>query len=1093
MAAGMFLFTVKLLVLLIVIARFTAVFTGRYAAQQPLNTADECECCRCFSNELLSNNCSRLSYTELTYISTSPVISAYLYRPSTVLLWSRSSGFPPYRPQATIKSSFIAALLLLAGDVENNPGPARATADQLIVKVNIGILNCRSAVHKAALLHDQIVDRQLDVLFLTETWFTNDTPAAVTEDIAPPQYAVLNVPRQLCSGGPSRGGGLAVVLRQNLVVRQHPLSDSLRPRTFEAQLVRVGLPPSSHTVLHIYRPQWMSTVPEFVDELSDVIASLNASCTDNLVVCGDVNCPGPAPSSVDVGLADVLDSLGLTQLVSSPTRDNNLLDILASTSSTLVTNIAVDDAGLISDHRIVTANITVRSPKPTVAYSWRQLRKVDPSTFERAIRQSELFTNPAVATDDYAQQLVRVVSQQLDVMAPLRHGLRRPPKPITKWLSPEAVAAKRLRRRLERKWRSTGLDQDRRAYRHACRTANKLIQASRRDFFQAKLSTCSQQSPAKRWRTVNELLHTDVTDRTRTDDENSSLCRSFADFFVSKIDHLKLSITAKLSSISNPPVFSEPQHIGPLFSHIPPVSAAEVLKVLISSPVKASSADCIPPSIIKACPDLFSELIAELANRSFLEGVFPSCFKHASVVPLLKKPSLDKHAPSSYRPISNLDYISKILERLFLSRIQPHITSSPNFNQYQSAYRRHHSTETSVLHTLDNILLSSDSGKSTVVISLDLSAAFDTIDYDILLSRLSTSFGISETTLSWLKSYLSNRTFSVRIGRHCSSSVTCTTGVPQGSVLGPLLFTAYISPIAGIADLYRINQQQYADDTQLFISLSPSNYLSDLDNLTNCLDSLHVWFCANGMALNPDKSEAILVGTRQRSSSYSNLTTVNVAGSQIPLADHIKILGVTLDKNLSMDNHVNAVSKSIHYHIRALRHIRSSISEDMAKMVACALVGSRLDYANSVLYGTTQKNISKLQKAQNLLARVVTCSPRSFQSSSHNLLQQLHWLPIKHRINFKIANITFRTLHSSQPVYLRSVLHSHLSTRSLRLSHTNLLSAPFVRTSFGARSFSVAAPKIWNSLPPALRMCTSHDTFRHQLKTHYFQQAFQPT
>jgi len=113
----------------------------------------------------------------------------------------------------------------------------------------------------------------------------------------------------------------------------------------------------------------------------------------------------------------------------------------------------------------------------------------------------------------------------------------------------------------------------------------------------------------------------------------------------------------------------------------------------------------------------------------------------------------------------------------------------------------------------------------------------------------------------------------------------------------------------------------------------------------------------------------------------------------------------------------------------------------------------------SVLYGTTQKNISKLQKARNLLARVVTCSPHSSQTSSHNLLQHLHWLPIKHRINFKIANITFRTLQS-QPVYLRSILHTHHSTRSLRLSNTNLLCAPFVRTSFGSRSFSVAAPKI---------------------------------
>ena len=137
--------------------------------------------------------------------------------------------------------------------------------------------------------------------------------------------------------------------------------------------------------------------------------------------------------------------------------------------------------------------------------------------------------------------------------------------------------------------------------------------------------------------------------------------------------------------------------------------------------------------------------------------------------------------------------------------------------------------------------------------------------------------------------------------------------------------------------------------------------------------------------------------------------------------------------------------------------------------------------------------MSKLQKAQNLLARVVTCSPRSSQSSSYNLLQHLHWLPIKHRINFKIANITFRTLQSSQPVYLRSVLHTHHSTRFLRLSNTNLLCAPFVRTSFGSRSFSVAAPKIWTSLLPSLRMCTSHDTFRQQLKTHCFQLAFRPT
>jgi len=278
--------------------------------------------------------------------------------------------------------------------------------------------------------------------------------------------------------------------------------------------------------------------------------------------------------------------------------------------------------------------------------------------------------------------------------------------------------------------------------------------------------------------------------------------------------------------------------------------------------------------------------MAELANRSFREGIFPSCFKHASVVRLFKKPSPDKHAPSSYSPIFNMDFISKILERLFLARIQPHITSSPSVYKYQLAYRSHHSTETSIFQILDSILLSSD-WQILIIISLDLSAAFVTIDHQILLSCLNTSFGISDTTLSWLQSDITNRTSSVHIGRHCSSSVTCTTGVPQGSVLGPLLFMAYVSPVAGIAHLHSIDQQQYADDTQLFISLSPSDYMPDLDNLTRCIDSLHVWFCANGMALNPDKSKTILFGTRQRA-IYSSLATANSIGSQIPLADHIK-------------------------------------------------------------------------------------------------------------------------------------------------------------------------------------------------------------
>ena len=166
--------------------------------------------------------------------------------------------------------------------------------------------------------------------------------------------------------------------------------------------------------------------------------------------------------------------------------------------------------------------------------------------------------------------------------------------------------------------------------------------------------------------------------------------------------------------------------------------------------------------------------------------------------------------PSNYRPISNLNNISKVLERLFLNRVQSSVVSSPNFNQFQSAYRPRHSTETSLLATLDSIFHSSDSGKSTLLVSLDLSAAFDSIDHVILLRRLKTSFGFDGLVYNWIESYLTGRSQTVHIGNNSSALTYLSTGVPQGSVLGPLLFSIYTSPIAAIASSFSIPQQQYA-------------------------------------------------------------------------------------------------------------------------------------------------------------------------------------------------------------------------------------------------------------------------------------------
>jgi len=191
------------------------------------------------------------------------------------------------------------------------------------------------------------------------------------------------------------------------------------------------------------------------------------------------------------------------------------------------------------------------------------------------------------------------------------------------------------------------------------------------------------------------------------------------------------------------------------------------------------------------------------------------------------------------------------------------------------------------------------------------------------------SFGVAGNVLSWIQSYMTGRTQSVRIGSHSSPLNPRSVGVPQGSVIGPLLFFIYTSPISTIANSHQVFQQQYADDTQLYVALlpAPANYSQDISALESCLNSLRIWFCENGMALDPTKSVAILFGTPKRLKSFSGLKSCNVAGTDIQLCDKVKILGATLDSNLTMEPHTGALSISCFYHIRSFKQLNQSIKQ----------------------------------------------------------------------------------------------------------------------------------------------------------------------
>ena len=516
-----------------------------------------------------------------------------------------------------------------------------------------------------------------------------------------------------------------------------------------------------------------------------------------------------------------------------------------------------------------------------------------------------------------------------------------------------------------------------------------------------------------------------------------------------------------------------------------PVSESEMLKLMRSSPSKSCDLDPCPTQIVKDCADILAVPITKVVNLSLAEGKFPDSFKLAHVTPLIKKTSLDRNELNNFRPVSGLNFVSKLVEKVVANQIKSHMQNSGMTNTYQSAYKAGHSTETALLYIQNDILSAQDRGELTALALLDLSAAFDTIDHNLLLGRLTEWFGIDGVVLQWVRSYLTGRSQLVKIDGELSTPQLLLCGVPQGSVLGPLLFTMYTTPLSSIITSFGLKHHLYADDTQIYTSFSADNISQSIIVLQNCTLAIQVWMNQNMLKLNPDKTELMVIGNIVQRKKVANIFPVDLLSQKFANIACMRNLGVAFDPGLSFKKHISNICKSAFYHIRDLRRIRIHLNKATAISIANALVSSRLDYCNSLLLGCSEKHKTILQRVQNCLARVVTRSSRF--SESKPLLKSLHWLPIKSRITFKLNLLTYKALSTGTPSYLSELLHFKHRQQTLRSETIKLLHpGPRPKRNYGYSSFEVAAPRLWNSLPIHIREAESVFVFRKYLKTHLF-------
>ena len=851
----------------------------------------------------------------------------------------------------------------------------------------------------------------------------------------------------------------------------------------------------SFNLVSIYRPP--GTTKDFLVDFVNFLDFLSSLSSDPVLI-GDINIDMVKHASAYGKYVDILSGYNLKQHVDVLTHlHGGTLDhfILPTTSDLLQGKIRINDC--ITDHMCMLAylNVSISDATTTRSISYRKFQDIDSALLKRDLLGSDLLCNPKLTScSALYEQYDSTLSSLLDKHAPLR--VAKTSRPVEKWLSSNFFDAKRLKRRLERVWRRSKSPIDRSKFRRQVNKCNSIINNSKTKFY-SDLVQNNLHNSKKLWHNLRSVLHRGKKSVFPDGFSNLSLARKFSYFFESKIDTIRNTFsTCNLPSI--PPKVTPPR-----FSSFRAVTEEEVFKFINSSPSKSCSLDPWPTFLVKEFLDILIKPITQLVNLSLDNGCFPDQFKTAIITPLLKKPSLDSSILKNYRPVSGLNFVSKVVERVVASQVEHHNRSNKLNNVFQSAYKAGHSTETALLKIKSDIHANLSQNKPVALVLLDLSAAFDTIDHSKLLERLNSWFGFSDSVLAWFTSYLGLRFQSVKVNDSVSERRPLSHGVPQGSVLGPLLFTMYTAPLSALISSFKnIHHHLYADDTQIYIAINPNNASSCISELQDCLSSVKIWMNSNKLKLNSDKTEFIVFGSPTLKSKLSQIFPIDILGNFLSPVENVRNLGVIFDSPFTFSPQVSSICSSCYYHIRDFARIRRYLDKSTAISVANALVGSRIDYCNSLLDSISDLDMKRLRSIQYALCRIINRTSRYSKEHMTPHLKSLHWLPIRQRIDFKWFLLIYKFLNTGSPSYLRDYFVPHTSKISTRRSDSDKLYlnrdvVPFDRKLHKSKlhydhSFCISGPVRWNSLPDNIRCAPSTHCFRSKLKSFLFNNAFPP-
>ena len=874
----------------------------------------------------------------------------------------------------------------------------------------------------------------LDALLIQETWLSDkqcEEKAIKLYNI--PGYQTIPLGRKC-----GRKGGLIIYLRDHYTYEPRPLykdSTDWEGQFIDITEINKEKLKQKITLANIYRPPRdgysAASIDKFLKPISEIILTL---CKENssIITGGDFNLDllNMTNNKKFQEYFDIFVSNGLFPQITLPTRFSKkkatLIDQIfcrfASNTSEIKSGIIVTK---ISDHLPCFSIIKIqekRKSKPEyVKVNKNGPNSIDDFVAEVGDRLAEINFDSNLMSDpnENYNKLEKIIKESKEKCLPLTEvKFKKYKHKISPWITFAIINSIKSRDKLYVKWKKTNPDSQKyvdleQLFSTHCNVLQKTIREAKKKYYFEQFENFKSDIK-KTWNQINEVLSRNKKSSELPNyfcegnnilTKNEDIANCFNRFFCNIGPELADSIKGPEGKSYEDYL---KQNIFSTFS-FETIDSDYVMKRVQELKSKSSFGhDGLSSILLKRIASKIKNVLTTIINQSLMTGIFPNSLKTAKISPIYKKE--DPHLTDNYRPISLLPVISKIFEKVAFKQVYDYFNVNDLLYKSQYGFRKKHSTELAGLEFYDKIINNLENDKLPLAVFLDLSKAFDTIDHEILLKKLR-YYGISGNSLLWFKSYLSNRKQYVQFKDSFSSYSMIRTGVPQGSILGPLLFIIYMNDIAHITNKFFFTI--YADDTTLVAPICTfdiNNHLSISQNINVELKVITDWLALNKLSLNAKKTKMMVFHYHQKRISNLDLR-LYINKTRIKQVKEFNFLGVVFDECMTWKNHIQKIAGKISVSVGTLSRLKRFLPMDVLKTIYNALILPHLNLG-ILLWGHNFKRIFKLQK---WAVRAITSS--KYNAHTNPLFQKLKLLKVEDIKNTAYLKFYYKYIKDELPKY----------------------------------------------------------------------------